>query len=431
MFGDEITEDRVDWNKGYIQVDGQKIQGIIHLSILCQQNELYPFLPIRNNGKRSICANCFTCGKKSLKSYSVNKCKHSLIQRAIVGNYTIEEINYALSLGYKIIKIFEIMYYTEKTKLFEDFIKLLAFRKIKSSKLFEEDDSDQIKLQKCNIINQKMQFTEGFKLQPENVKDDPNSRNFAKLALNSFLGKFSQRSDKSFNVIVSSLKEIEKYFHSKTFAIKDLFAINSHYCQIEVEYKRKTLVKPSKKTNVVIGSHVTAFARIFLHQSLKKLLQNGIKVFMTDTDNFIISKRIDQDLPFEISQSFGDFHYELPLNAEIESFFSLGPKNYSISYKIDGKLFKIVKLRGVSLRNICNDSSIDTKLYEDYLNSALNRKPQKKLIPQVRLRTSKFNKTSKLKFEKVFFRNSILSKRIINPKCKNLSSFPFGFVDNL
>ena len=61
--------------------------------------------------KKSIAPSCFTCGFRSLKSAKINACKHLPNERAISGTYCIPEIEYALSLGYKILKVFSILLY--------------------------------------------------------------------------------------------------------------------------------------------------------------------------------------------------------------------------------------------------------------------------------------------------------------------------------
>lgn len=193
---------------------------------------------------------------------------------------------------------------------------------------------------------------------------------------------------------------------------------------------KKHLLKPNHKNNIIIGAHVTAFSRIFMHQYLIKLIQNNCKVFLIDTDNFIISCKKGTNVPLPIGASFGEFRIELPKGSEILSFFSLGPKNYALRYLLDGKMHKIVKLRGISLRNVANDHLIDSKLYEEYQNFALKKKVKETLVPQVRVRTSKFSKTSKYHYQRSFFQSSLHSKRIIDPTSSNLISFPYGFCSN-
>ena len=130
-----------------------------------------------------------------------------------------------------------------------------------------------------------------------------------------------------------------------------------------------------------------------------------------------------------MSPCFGDFKYEIPLDCQILSYFSLGPKNFAIQFSQNGVLKDIVKLRGVTLSNELNKKIIDSKTYDVYLKSFLKNKSLKKAIPQIRSKICKHTKVKTQKFQKVFFTNSIKSKRIINKKCINLSSFPFGYVE--
>ena len=88
----------------------------------------------------------------------------------------------------------------------------------------------------CSYLNSKMNFTGfGLSLTPETISFDHEKREFSKLALNSFLGKFSQKFDQPIQKVVSTEEEISKNFYSKTFQITDIFALNNFFCQIEVK----------------------------------------------------------------------------------------------------------------------------------------------------------------------------------------------------
>ena len=52
------------------------------------------------------------------------------MDRAITGVYTTLEVNYALSLGYKIIHIYEAWHWVEQEKIFQAFMQLLLRRKV-------------------------------------------------------------------------------------------------------------------------------------------------------------------------------------------------------------------------------------------------------------------------------------------------------------
>ena len=419
VFGDEAK--LLSFETGEILYKNQRTCGLIQLLILCPQNLKNPFLLIRNNNNRSLAPNCYICGKKSLQSSKINSCKHNPFERAIKGTYCISEINFALKLGYKILKIFSGFVYESSEPILRDFISLLGFEKLTSSEFDPTFDLGEMK--------KKMFFENN--LLPESFKENPEKRNFTKLALNSFLGKFSQRSDRIITKLVNTEEEVSKYFYSKTFEISQITALNKHFCHLQIKRKRKTLIIPNVKTNCIFGAQVVAFARQFMHEKMIELENLKAKIMYIDTDSLIFSLKKEQKIPFKMSPCFGDFKFEIPERYSITSFYSLGPKNFSIQFRDDqNHLRDIIKLRGVTLKNEINAKRIDSKTYELYLKHFLNNRIIKMSIPQVRKVVSKHKNIREEKFQKVFFSNSIKSKRIINKKCINLSSFPFGFVND-
>ena len=77
--------------------------------------------------------NCFSCGLKSLPNAKINSCKHTILERAIQGTYCISEVNYALKLGYKILKIFSCIVYKTMEPLLRKFVSILGFEKLTST----------------------------------------------------------------------------------------------------------------------------------------------------------------------------------------------------------------------------------------------------------------------------------------------------------
>ena len=418
IFGEETKFISIE--EGRLCYQKKEFSGLIQLAIICPQNLKNPFLLIRNKNKLSVAPNCFTCGFKSLQNAKINSCKHNFFERAIKGTYCVSEINFALKLGYEVLKIFSCLVFEKSEPILRDFISLIGFEKITSSKF---DPSFNLK-----EISKNMFFSK--QLSPESFKENVQKRNFSKLILNSFLGKFSQRSDRTINKIISNEEELSKYFYSKTVQISDIFAINQHFCQIQLKKRRKTLINPNLRTNCIVGAHVVSFAREFMHQKILDLEKINAKLFYIDTDSLIFTLKRDQEIPFKISPCFGDFKFEIPQNCKILSFFSLGPKNFAVKFENESGVTKdLIKLRGITLSNEINNKILDSKIYDFYLKQFLKSKKHKIEIPQVRSKLSKYKKIKLQKFQKVFFSNSIKSKRIINKQCKNLSSFPYGYCE--
>ena len=365
--------------------------------------------------------NCFSCGLKSLPNAKINSCKHTILERAIQGTYCISEVNYALKLGYKILKIFSCIVYKTMEPLLRKFVSILGFEKLTST----DFDSN------FNLTEMKNKMFFEKDLTPEHFKENLQKRNFSKLALNSFFLIFFFISDLVINKLVSSEEEMSKYFYSKTFDITSLFALNEHFCQIQLKRKRKTLTPPNARSNCILGAQVVAFSREFMHQKMLELDNVGAEIFYIDTDSLIFSLKKNQNMPLNISPCFGDFKFEIPQEYEILNYFSLGPRNFAIQFETDsGEIKELIKLRGVTLSNVVNKKVIDSKIYDFYLKQFLKNKTIRKAVPQVRSKISKHKKLKTQNFQKVFFSNSIKAKRIIDKQSKNLTSNPFGFTNN-
>lgn len=426
LYGKDAS--KVTFFNNELQVDNLAVFGIIQLAILCPPNLRNPVLLIKNKDGRSIAPTCYTCGFKSLKTARINACKHELSERAIRGTYCISEINYAMQLGYKIQKVFSICYFNESSNILSDFIALLGFHKLINSG-FPSPNIDQQEY--CNYLNTKMCLKNiGQLISPQNIKSNNLKREFFKLALNSFLGKFSQRNNMPITKLVRNEEEISNYFYGKTYEITDIFAINKHYCQIELKRKRQSTLPPSKNTNCILGACIVALSRQYMHEKMMELEKEGAKILYTDTDSLIFSLNKHKKMPLTMSTCFGDFKYEIDPNYEIQSYFSLGPKNFALLY-IDnqGVYHKIIKLRGITLSNEVNKNLVNCDIYESFLKNIFNKKKQSLSVPTVRCKFSKFQKSRAKVFSKTFFSNSIRSKRIINKNCINFSSYPFGFCE--
>jgi len=90
----------------------KEIHGFVQCKILPPQHLYLPYLPMRVKGKgntyKSIFALCKTCADQM----NVEPCEHEESDRCIVDVYTIIDVSYALSIGYKIMALYEILAFT-------------------------------------------------------------------------------------------------------------------------------------------------------------------------------------------------------------------------------------------------------------------------------------------------------------------------------
>lgn len=166
-----------------------KVKGPVQLAILPPQDELIPFLPYRvkvGNAFRSVSPACRTCAEKG----QTGPCTHSPEKRALIGNYCLDEIAYAVcTFGYKIIKIFEARVSDTFAPIFMDYLKILARNKIKFSGIPAYITSDSEKQVYVDKINEEMEFEGSEALKVSEFTYQPQKRSLAKLMSNSLLGK--------------------------------------------------------------------------------------------------------------------------------------------------------------------------------------------------------------------------------------------------
>ena len=235
--------------------DNQRILGSILLTILPNQDLYLPFLMYRRDkDQKSFNTLCKMCCENEIKV-----CNHNDMQRAITSTYMITEIEYALSLGYKIIKIHEMQIYLKFDYILKPFIQTLNFLKTKNSDCFSQCKTTYEKENYCKTLNMKMNLTPPLLLTPNYVKHNSLKHNFYKLCSNSIFGKLEERNDKSQIVYASSSNEIANLYLSDKI-IDVFYVINDKLCELYLKPDLNKL-RANRKTNCYLGAQVTAYAR--------------------------------------------------------------------------------------------------------------------------------------------------------------------------
>jgi hypothetical protein len=132
VMGSDLKNITIQHNLFYFE--NKRIQGAVLLTISPPKDLFLPFLLYRRKKDsktfNTLCKLC--CENEKIK------CTHSKLQRAITSTYMISEIEYALSLNYEIISIYEAHVYLDPPKyIFKDFVQKLNFFKTKHSNLFK------------------------------------------------------------------------------------------------------------------------------------------------------------------------------------------------------------------------------------------------------------------------------------------------------
>ena len=151
---------------------------------------LLPVLPIKINNKLMFPL-CHTCAMNE----SQQACKCSNKDRALIHMWCTPEINLAINMGYILIKIYEVLNWSEnisnEQRSFSNYINMFLQMRTQASGYPRNVTMHE---QKNEYIRQ-YEKHKGVCLDPNKIEHNPGLCSIGKLALNSFYGKFGQRMD--------------------------------------------------------------------------------------------------------------------------------------------------------------------------------------------------------------------------------------------
>ena len=111
--------------------------------------------------------------------------------------------------------------------------------------------------------------------------------------LNSFWGKFGQRTNLTQTTFVTEPDEFFDIMTSDQQDVKNIRFVNNESVQIDWAYHDE-FVQASSRTNVVIAAYTTAQARLKLYSYLRPL---GDRVLYCDTDSIVFTTEPGQWKP--------------------------------------------------------------------------------------------------------------------------------------
>ena len=154
-------------------------------------------LPIKIKMKSSeklVFSLCYECAKKKIEI-----CNHNERERCLIGTWCTNEVKKALEKGYKLLEIYEVHNFKEKSNdLFKPYIKRFMKIKQESSGLPEGYTKDQYIQENFEQL--------GIILDANKIEKNSGRRALAKLCLNSLWGKFGQRKNLSKSELVTDVK---------------------------------------------------------------------------------------------------------------------------------------------------------------------------------------------------------------------------------
>ncbi|MBM3938616.1 MAG: hypothetical protein FJ333_08200 [Sphingomonadales bacterium] len=394
--------------------NGQRIMGSIFLQILPPKDLKHPFLMYRVNDRsyNTLCSKC-----AELHS---TKCNHTDSQRALIASYMISEVEFALTLNYSILAIFEIHAYFSSDYILQKFVNELNVMKLLSSNCFQPHSTLSDKQQYCQKMNSVFNLTGNKALHPNSFKYNAGRRNFYKLASNTFFGKWSQRSDKGNICFVSSQQELENCLLNDK--VEDVFCLSDFVCMVETSGKIPP--KPDLKHNVYIGAQITAFGRQIIYTHLQKLLTiPHCTVYQVNCDSLYFSLPKDVTVPFTIDQYTGTFKHVY--EGQILSYISFGPRQYCVHSEMNGNLKTDTRISGLSLNHETNN--FDFQLcFKELLNKFETTLFEQYVFPKQR---KKISKNLKVKYysEKFSLNNTLSKRRNACIDTIRIDTLPYGW----
>ena len=418
LIGDSIQKLQLQNNKFFF--NNKHVLGAVLLSILPPQNLMFPFLPYKTKSGNTVNTLCRTCAEK----LSVN-CNHSIQERALISCYMISEIEFALSLNYEIVTIFEAHVYDNSKFLLRPYIKMINFLKMKHTDCLSECQNVFEKQTSCDVMNKEMNFEAPFLLTPLNIEPNSSKKLFYKLMANSTIGKLGQRNDKNKTIYVNQKSQIEDIYFSPS-KIEDIFFVNNNFCQLEIK-PDLTKIPPNRSSSCYIEAQLTSYSRELIYKHVLTLINSGAIVFNVDCDSIIFAQLKNTPSPLIINHSIGNFKHELG-NVDIISYHSLGPKNYSISFKKEDKIETISKVRGLSLSSVTNQTLLNEKLFQSFIDQYFKGKKINCKVPQYRLKGDFQNIKVLSNIKLMRFTNDISSRRVLKKNSDNpYLTYPYGY----
>ena len=388
--------------------------GIALVTIRPPRHLFHPVLPVRHGGKLTfpLCMQCVREEQPKPLFERSATCTHSDQERQLQGTWCTPELQEARARGYILVHVHEVWHFSQSEEgLFADYVNTWLKLKQESAGWPGWCQTDEQKRAYKRMYKDK----EGITL--ENVAKNPGRKQVAKLMLNSFWGKFGERTNKS---KVLQLKQPHELFNILTDGANDVQTLRVCTDDIlEVVFKQTPENDPpNPKTNIFIACFTTCWARLKLYSYLHKLQK---QVLYYDTDSVIYAWRPGQP-QIETGDYLGEMTDELDGDT-IEEFVSGGAKNYG--YRTVGGKY-CCKVRGFTL-NVRGREVLNYNSMKDHILSTLeDEEPADAIVVR---NPNHFKRDQTLKKLKLTVQDKkyrlVFDKRVIDLNSKR--SHPFGY----
>ena len=183
-----------------IHPDASRCFGLIRCDVLAPRGLYHPVLPFKCHNKLMF-ALCRTCAQDGQQT---SLCQHVDEQRIFTGTFVSLELDLAVEMGYKVVRIPEVWHFQVKTnRLFRRYIEMCLKTKQEASAWPGWCQTDENKERYLQEYKDK----EGIDLDRDAIQYNAGARTVWKQILNNLWGKMGQRPNRQKTKVVSDPKE--------------------------------------------------------------------------------------------------------------------------------------------------------------------------------------------------------------------------------
>ncbi|PIC12200.1 hypothetical protein B9Z55_028556 [Caenorhabditis nigoni] len=354
-------------------------RGIVFCDVLPEPSAPMGLLPQKIH-KKLMFVLCRTCAEKQR-----GPCTHRKVsQRFITGAWPTDELQKAISSGYKVLKYHEIWHWPDSQWVtegfFTDYIKPLLTLKHQSSGWPKENMSDKEKKEYVDWILEK----DGVQLDPSKIQKNKAMRSLTKIFLNAAWGKFAQNPLKSETILIqkSDARTLTNFFNDSKFEPISMVPFGEDKLWISRKPKDEAL-RTTPFTNLAIAAITTSSARLRLTEAIERV---GVdNMIYCDTDSLIFKRHKDEDPLGDLKgQQLGYLVNEIPKGSELVEVVTMAPKVYGLKVKnSDGTFTECVKAKGMTMTS--ENTGIITfdamkKSMNDYINDGFAKPLEGKML---------------------------------------------------
>ncbi|EFP01695.1 hypothetical protein CRE_23329 [Caenorhabditis remanei] len=338
-------------------------RGLVFCDVLPPVNLDLPVLPYKNNGKLlfPLCRSC--CDVTTQEP-----CTHLKVsERYLTGTWTSDELNLAISKGYKILKFHEVWHWPDERWLlggfFKEFLGPLLVIKHQASGWPRSNMTDEEKAEHVRIIEE----NDGVRIDPNLVEFNPALRSLAKLFLNAawgkdffkgyckqaillISGKFAQNPLKVETRLMKleEYEEISKFFEAPGYEPKIFKSWDNNMAFVARKVLKEALLT-SRFTNIMYGIVTTSAARIRLYDAMQRV--GAANLIYCDTDSVMFKQSHGQDLLGDlVGDGLGKLTDEVPKGKRIAEVVTVAAKVYGIRYEDEEESVSYsIKAKGITL----------------------------------------------------------------------------------